>query len=148
MDDKQLEERLNLLKSSYDRLPSSVDTDEILKKIENGNNVAPIVKKNKGSKRQRITVWAVSVASVLLIGVLGTSFLEDQKNTTISDQELNEDDITKLEKQYEKERLKRRQMLQLDEADFATIEFVHYADNIFSAQISPGTLEGKNDDIL
>lgn len=147
MDDKQLEERLNLLKSSYDRLPSSVDTDEILKKIENGNNVAPIVKKNKGSKRQRITVWAVSVASVLLIGVLGTTFLEDQKNTTISDQELNEDDITKLEKQYEKERLKRRQMLQLDEADFATIEFVHYADNIFSAQISPGTLEGKNDDI-
>ena len=29
MDDKQLEERLNLLKSSYDRLPSSLDTDEI-----------------------------------------------------------------------------------------------------------------------
>ena len=146
MDDKQLEERLTLLKSSYDRLPSSVDTDEILKKIENENNVAPI-KKSKGSKWQRVTVWAVSIASVFIIGILGTSFLYESNEGTTSRQEYSEDDIKNLVKQYEKERLKRQQILQLDEAEFANIEFVQYADNIFSAQISPGTLEGKNDDV-
>ncbi|MEK3980797.1 hypothetical protein MKY37_17345 [Psychrobacillus sp. FSL K6-2836] len=147
MDDKQLEERLNLLKSSYDRLPSFADTDEILKKIENENNVAPIVKKNKGTKRQRITVWAVSLASVFIIGILGTTFLNDSNDVITSDQENSGDDIKNLEKQYKEERLKRQQMLQMDEVDFANIEFVQYADNIFTAQISPGTLEGKNDDV-
>ena len=147
MDDKQLEERLNLLKSSYDRLPSSVDTDEILQKIENENHVVPIEQKSKGSKRQRVTVWAVSIASVFIIGILGTSFLYESNEGTKSQQEYSEDDIKNLVKKYEKERLKRQQILQLDEAEFANIEFVQYADNIFSAQISPGTLEGKNDDV-
>lgn len=32
MDDKKLEDRLALLKSSYDRLPSTIDSDDILKK--------------------------------------------------------------------------------------------------------------------
>ena len=147
MDDKQLEERLNLLKSSYDRLPSSVDTDEILQKIENENHVVPIEKKSKGSKWQRVTVWAVSISSVFIIGILGTSFLYESNEGTKSQQENSEDDIKNLVKKYEKERLKRQQILQLDEAEFANIEFVQYADNIFSAQISPGTLEGKNDDV-
>ncbi|MCZ8540424.1 hypothetical protein [Psychrobacillus psychrodurans] len=147
MDDKQLEERLNLLKSSYDRLPSSLDTDEILQKIENENNIAPVEKKSKGSKWQRITVWAVSIASVFVIGILGTTFLNDSNDVTTSDQENSEDDIKNLEKKYKEERLKRQQMLQMDEVEFASIEFVQYADSIFSAQISPGTLEGKNDNI-
>lgn len=147
MDDKQLEERLNLLKSSYDRLPSSVDTEEIIRKIENEHNIAPAEKKSKGSKWQRITVWTVSIASVFIIGILGTTFLNDSNDVTTSDQENSEDDIKNLEKQYKEERLKRQQMLQMDEVEFASIEFVQYADNIFSAQISPGTLEGKNDDV-
>ena len=147
MDDKQLEERLHLLKSSYDRMPSTVETDEILKKIENENNEAPIKKKTKSSKRQRITVWAVSIASALLIGVLGITFLEEQQNTSTSDQDYNDEDIKKLEKKYEKERLKRQQTLQMNEEEFTTLGFVQYADNIFASQIVPGTLEGKNDDI-
>lgn len=147
MDDKQLEERLNLLKSSYDRLPSSVETDEILKKIENENNVPPIEKKIRVSKRQRITVWAVSVASVFIIGILGISFLNDDTGEMTGDREYSKENIKNLEKQYEKERLKRQKMLQLDDTEFSAIEFVQYADNIFSAQISPGTLEGHNDDV-
>ena len=147
MDDKQLEERLNLLKSSYDRLPSIVETDEILKKIENENNDVPIKKKTKGSKRQRITVWAVSVASIFIIGILGISFLNDDNEEMTGDQEYGEGNIKILEKQYKKERLKRQNMLQLDDTEFSAIEFVQYADNIFSAQISPGTLEGNYDDV-
>ncbi|MFJ7827472.1 hypothetical protein [Psychrobacillus sp. NPDC096623] len=147
MDDKQLEERLNLLKSSYDRLPSSVDTDEILRRIEDENTMAPIERKDKGFKWQKITVWAVSIASVFIIGILGTTFLNDFNEGTTNDQTYSEDDIKKLEKQYEKERLKRQQMLQLDKDQFAAIEFVQNADTIFAAQISPATLEGKNDNI-
>ncbi|MEK5147830.1 hypothetical protein MKX53_12505 [Psychrobacillus sp. FSL K6-4615] len=147
MDDKQLEERLNLLKSSYDRLPSSIDPGEILTKIENENNVPPIEKKIRGSKRQRITVWAVSVASVLGIGLLGTTYLTDSDNTTTSDENYSDEDIEKFKSRYKDERLKRQKILQMNDAEFTTLDFVQYADNIFSSQIAPGTLEGKNDDI-
>ncbi|MET0960878.1 MAG: hypothetical protein ABWX58_11200, partial [Psychrobacillus psychrotolerans] len=125
-----------------DRLPSSIDHDEILTKIENENNVPPIEKKIRGSKRQRITV-----ASVFIIGILGITFLNDADEEMTGVQESSEENIKNLEKWYEKERLKRQQMLQLDDAEFSAIEFVQDADNIFLGQISPGTLEGKNDDV-
>lgn len=147
MDDKQLEERLGLLKSSYDRLPSSIDADEIFKKIENENTVIPDEKKTKGSRRQRFTVWAVSIASLFVIGILGTTFLANEDDTTTNEHQFSEANIKELEKQYQEERSKRSQMLHMEEDEFALIEFVQYADNIFSAQISPGTLEGKNDNI-
>ncbi|MFZ0576874.1 MAG: hypothetical protein WAM41_05130, partial [Psychrobacillus psychrotolerans] len=147
MDDKQLEERLSLLKSSYDRLPSSIDPGKILTKIENENNVPPIEKKIRGSKRQRITVWAVSLASVLVIGLLGTTYLTDSDNTTISDENYSDEDLEKFKSRYKEERLKRQKILQMNDAEFTALDFVQYADNIFSSQIAPGTLEGKNDDI-
>lgn len=147
MDDKQLEERLNLLKSSYDRLPSTIDPDEILTKIENDNNIPPLEKKSRGSKRQRITVWAVSVASVLVIGLLGTTYLTDLDDTPTSDENLSDENIEKFKSRYKDERIKRQKILQMNEAEFTTLGFVQYADNIFASQIAPGTLEGKNDDI-
>lgn len=88
-----------------------------------------------------------NIINNFIIGILGTTFLNDSNDVTTSDQENREDDIKNLEKQYKEERLKRQQMLQMDEVEFASIEFVQYADNIFSAQISPSTLEGKNDDV-
>ncbi|MGB3100417.1 MAG: hypothetical protein WBB56_00815, partial [Psychrobacillus psychrotolerans] len=128
MDDKQLEERLSLLKSSYDRLPSSIDPGKILTKIENENNVPPIEKKIRGSKRQRITVWAVSVASVLVIGLLGTTYLTDSDNTTISDGNYSDEDLEKFKSRYKEERLKRQKILQMNDAEFTALDFVQYAD--------------------
>jgi len=147
MDDKQLEERLNLLKSSYDRLPSTVDTEEILTKIENEKNVLPIEKKTRGSKRQRITVWAVSLASVFVIGILGITYFTDSDDTTTSNENYSDQDIEKLRERYQDERIKRQHMLQMNEDEFTSLGFVQYADNIFASQIEPGTLEGKNDNI-
>ncbi|MEK4084957.1 hypothetical protein [Psychrobacillus sp. FSL K6-1415] len=147
MDDKQLEERLNLLKSSYDRLPSSLDTDEILQKIVNENNIAPVEKKSKGSKWQRITVWAVSIASVFVIGILGTTYLNDSDDSITRNENYSDKEIEKLKKRYNDERLKRQKILHMNEVEFNTLGFVQYADNIFTSQIDPGTLEGENDNI-
>ena len=133
MDDKQLEERLKLLKSSYDRLPSSIDTDEILKKIKNETNVTPIEKKKKGFKWQRITVWAVSIASALIIGILGSSYVLKEE---MFQQEEQMSDVTKelierMKKNYPIEREKRRELLNLSEEEFSQIAFIQAADSNF-----------------
>ncbi|MCZ8535189.1 hypothetical protein [Psychrobacillus psychrodurans] len=134
MDDKQLEERLNLLKSSYDRLPSSVDTEEIIRKIENEHNIAPAEKKSKGSKWQRITVWTVSIASVFIIGILGSSYiLEDEKKIQQGEQmsDATKEFIEQLKKDYPIEREKKRELLNLSEEEFSQIPFIEFADSSF-----------------
>lgn len=134
MDDKQLEERLNLLKSSYDRLPSSVDTEEIIRKIENEHNIAPVEKKSKGSKWQRITVWAVSIAIVVIIGILGSSYiLEDEKMIQQGEQmsDATKEFIERIKKDYLIEREKRRELLNLSEEEFSQIPFIQSADSNF-----------------
>lgn len=133
MDDKQLEERLNLLKSSYDRLPSSVDTDEILRKIEieNEKNVTPIEKKTKGYKWQRITVWAVSIASVFLIGILGSSYILEEGTQGEQMSDATKEFIERLKKDYLIEREKRRELLHLSEEEFSQIPIIQSADSYF-----------------
>ena len=75
MDDKQLEERLNLLKESYERVPEQMDVEGVLNKIEEVPQV--VEKKNKGIKWQRVAVWIVSIASVFVIGLLGVSNINE-----------------------------------------------------------------------
>jgi|GEM_PF-6102199 len=146
MDDKQLEDRLDLLKTSYERLPSQIDVDDILNKIEEEPQVTE--KKNKGTKWQRVTVWTVSIASVFIIGILGASLLHGANDKSTEDTEYTEQDIEKLVQNYATERQKRQKQLEMTEKEFSSLGFVQYADSIFSAQISPGTLEGKNDDLF
>ncbi|KQL33451.1 hypothetical protein [Psychrobacillus sp. FJAT-21963] len=133
MDDKQLEERLNLLKTSYDRVPSSIDTDGILNKIEL-EKVEPLSKnKTTKSKWQKITVLAVSIASILIIGILGATFLledETRHGKEIQNEE-SKAFLEKLKKNYPIEREKRREMLNLSEEEFSQIEFIRLADMHF-----------------
>lgn len=111
MDDKQLEERIHLLKDSYERIPPEIDVDDILNKLDEAPQVNE--KKNKGTKWQRITVWAVSIASVFIIGVLSASYLEGGviKNSQNKQEELEQvNDLIEyaesLKEQYEIEREK------------------------------------------
>lgn len=147
MDDKKLEGRLELLKSSYERLPSTIDTEDILKKIEKEKTSELKQPNQEKIKWQRIVVWAVSLASVFIIGILSATLLTDNQTGSEQDDSVLLGDIKEYEKKYAEERLKRQQMLEMDEEEFKELDFVHYADNIFSTQISPGSLEGKNDDI-
>lgn len=145
MDDKQLEERLYLLKDSYERIQTKIVVDDILNKLDEVPQVNE--KKNKGTKWQRLTVWAVSIASVFIITILGASFLNEANNITTDEKEYTEQDIEKLVQSYTTERQKRQKQLEMSEEAFSSLGFVQYADTIFSAQISPGTLEGKNDEL-
>ncbi|ALC84626.1 hypothetical protein AM499_01385 [Bacillus sp. FJAT-22090] len=133
MDDKQLEERLDLLKTSYDRVPSSIDTDEILNKIEL-EKVEPLSKnKTTKSKWQKVAELAVSIASILIIGILGATFLledETRQGKEIQNEE-SKAFLEKLKKNYPIERKKRREMLNLSEEEFSQIEFIRSADMNF-----------------
>ncbi|MDF2064993.1 hypothetical protein [Bacillus sp. Cr_A10] len=133
MDDKQLEERLDLLKTSYDKVPSSIDTDGILNKIEL-EKVEPLSKnKITKSKWQRFTVLAVSFASTLIIGILGATFLfedETRHGKEIQNEE-SKAFLEKLKKNYPIEREKRREMLNLSEEEFSQIDFIKSADMHF-----------------
>ena len=132
MDDKQLEERFDLLKTSYERVPSNFDADEVLNKIKEETIPTAKEERHKDSKWQKVTVWAVSLASIFIIGVLGSTFLKE--NTILEEGQLSETSkkfIDKLKKEYPLEREKRREMLNLPEEEFSQIEFISLADSNF-----------------
>ena len=143
MDDKKLEDRLALLKSSYDRLPSTIDTDEILKNIDKDKFVEPTQVNRKKINWQRVAVWLASAAAILVIGIIGASFQEE--NTPTNANQLADIDgegnvpladasiefIERLKNNYEKEREKRREMLHLTEEEFSKLPFVQGADTLY-----------------
>ncbi|WP_342598698.1 hypothetical protein MHB48_14575 [Psychrobacillus sp. FSL H8-0483] len=146
MDDKQLEDRLDLLKTSYERVPSADNTDEIIKKIVEEKVQPPYEKKGKGTKWQRITVWTVSIACVFIIGILGASFLTedvDHANEDGSEQVeyeldiLTEQFLEDLKGVYPKEREKRRQVLKLTEEEYSKIAFIERADSTYNFYTEP-----------
>lgn len=161
MDNKQLEERLNLLKESYERLRDQMDVEGILNQLE---EAPPILeKKNKGTRWQRVTVWAVSIASIFIITILGASYTKKEANVGSEQVETNiviEQFLERLKEEYPKEREKRRQLLDLTEAEFSKIGFIQTADSLYKFYTSPNnnllgtrvnngdTLQSRVNDIL
>ncbi|WP_313894558.1 hypothetical protein [Psychrobacillus sp.] len=139
MDDKQLEERLDLLKSSYNRVPSSFNADEVLQKIEKEIVQPPPSKQSKGTTWQKVTVWAVGIASLFVVGILGGIYLSDERASQGEGQlnEANKEFVEKLKKGYPIEREKRREMLNLSEEEFTQIEFIRSADSSFEHITNP-----------
>lgn len=138
MDDKQLEERLHLLKDSYERIPAQMDVDGILNKIEDAPQV--IEKKNKGSKWQRVTVWMVSIASIFIIGVLGVSYTKEDVSQGNKMEELEvvtQQFLNRLNEEYPIEREKRRELLNLTEEEFSQIAFIQLADSEYDFYMNP-----------
>lgn len=122
MDNDIFEKRMEFLKKSYERVPTSFDQDEVFRKIEQEETSRPVDKKkpSKHGMRQHITVWTMSIASVFLIGLISAGYLADQKNSEeeiIDSSELDEY-IEELKAKYEVEKEKRREMLKLDEEHF------------------------------
>lgn len=136
MDDKQFEQQMNLLKKSYNRVPSKFKADEVLSKIEaegQQQHNGSIVNSSKTSKWQKVSVWAVSLASVFLIGILSASFLNDGKEQgSEQDSVIDSKDIEELEIAFEKEKETRREILGMTEEQFSQLGFVSIADQIFA----------------
>lgn len=123
MSNDHFEKRMEFLKKSYERIPSTFDPEEVFKKIDAEHPPAPVEQKpvKKGGFRQRITVLAVSVASVFIIGFIANDVLDgNNQNPNEENLESGEIDafIEELKQQFEVEKEKRREMLQLDEEHF------------------------------
>lgn len=131
MANDNFEKRMEFLKKSYERVPSSFDPDEVFRKIDEEKVPQPTIQKSsKGEIRQRITVWAVSLASIFMIGLIGAGLVLEQKQKSeeeIIQSPVKDEFIENLLKQYEEEREKSREMLKLDEVYFK--EYAGYADS-------------------
>lgn len=123
MSNDHFEKRMEFLKKSYDRVPSSFDPEEIFKKIDEEQIPRPVhqKKKNNGEFRKKVTVWAASIASVFILTVIGTVLIYDQKQQA-EEQKLEspvtDEYIENMKRQYEVEKEKRMEILKLDEEHF------------------------------
>lgn len=131
MDNDNFEKRMEFLKKSYDRVQSSFDPDEVFKKIdEEKMQPSNMQKPAKGGFRHHLTVWAMGIASIFIIGIIGTGYVLDQKQKSeeeIIDSPVTDEFIESLLVRYEEEREKRREMLKLDEEYFK--HYASYADS-------------------
>lgn len=150
MDDKQFEQQMKLLKKSYDRVPSKFRAEDVLDRIDDESNrqlEVSLVKSDKSSKWQKASVWAVSLASVFLIGILSASFLNDgnkQGNATGEESvETNAKDLEQLEKDYQKERDARQEMLGMTDEQFDQLGFVSLADQLFAQTVNSDSVEAR-----
>ncbi len=145
MDDKQFEQQMKLLKKSYDRVPSKFNMDDVLGEIEaEGKQPKEIqsIKTPVASKWQKVSVWAVSLASMFLIGLLSASFMNDgNENGDEPVAEYDANDIETLKKAYQLERDKRQKILGLTNNQFDQLAFVKSADQIFAEAIHPDRIE-------
>lgn len=143
MDDKQFEKRMELLKKSYDRLEPQLDPEAVFTQIEKENEVQqeqenPLVQKPP-SKWQKSAVWMVSIASVLLVSVLVSSYVIQQPGSLSSEEKaLKEDEkkteekdwVKRLTEKYnsKKEQIRRELSVTIDELN--AFQFIKNADSM------------------
>lgn len=129
MDNERFEKRMELLKKSYERVPSTFDPSKVLQKLEAETKPADMPAGKRKKINQQVMVWVVGIASILIISLIAGLYVADQKNTDeepVTSEELDQF-ITKLQKDYEKEREKRRALLKLEKEDFEKYD----ANNLF-----------------
>lgn len=137
MDDKQFEDRMKLLKKSYDKVPSQFQLEKIVGQIESENQKLQAIEyiKKPRKNRQKLIVWAISIASIFILSILGsTYFFENDKQLQQGSEgqytfaEVFED----IEKDYPVAREKNRKLLKMKEKDYAEIGFVNWADTRYN----------------
>ncbi|CAM3201887.1 hypothetical protein FITA111629_09480 [Filibacter tadaridae] len=146
MENNDFEKRLGFLKKSYERVPSTFDSEKVLRKIDEETNKTreekPTIKKvNKFG--QKVTVWVVSIASIFIIGFISVAYMAEQH--TSGEQEvqsvITDDYLEKLKEDYTFERENRRKLLGLEEGLFSELEFIGYADMNYSFVTNADNIE-------
>ncbi|MGE7623086.1 hypothetical protein ACQKMD_08550 [Viridibacillus sp. NPDC096237] len=142
MDDKKFEDRMKLLKKSYDKVPSKFQQQEVLEQIKiEQQNV--IIEKPAYSKSRNLPIWLVGVASLFVIGIISLIMLygndyqlkQGQIPTPTPQTDPVEDSykelIKELIKEYPKYREQSRESLHMTEKSFKELGFVQLADAQF-----------------
>lgn len=81
MDDKQLEEKLQLLDKSYHRMPQHLDVDALMQKIdeEENANAQPVINKQP----KKMWVWGLGAAAMFIGGVLVSPYILEQESESV-----------------------------------------------------------------
>ncbi|MFC9542186.1 hypothetical protein ACFTQ7_20250 [Lysinibacillus sp. NPDC056959] len=139
MDDKQFEKRMELLKKSYDRMEPQLDPETVFAQIEaedaTQQSQETVITKKPPSKWQKPAVWIACIASVLLVGVLVSSYVINP-STFVQTAEQEQDQgkaydewLSNFTKEYKEKREQMRQELDIPEKEFSIISKVQMADN-------------------
>ncbi|MGE7094060.1 hypothetical protein ACQKII_22015 [Lysinibacillus sp. NPDC048646] len=147
MDEQQFDKRMALLKKSYDRMEPQLDPVDVFAQIKT-EEVAPskqIVSspQKHPAKWQKPAVWAVSIASVLLVGVLVMPYFIKQPENLQSEepQELaptkveNDEWIENITKKYQSKKEQIRKELKVSADELAAFEFIKTADSTLNYYI-------------
>ncbi|WP_324728998.1 hypothetical protein VO178_21105 [Lysinibacillus fusiformis] len=141
MDDQQFNQRMALLKKSYERMESKLEPQNVLQQIENEDAKRESQEINKmvpkpSTKWQKPAVWIASIASVLLVGILMSSYMFHPSTSVHSNEEKIESSyeewFSSLQKKYQEKREKTRQELHIPEQDFRKLSFIGIADNKYN----------------
>ncbi len=141
MDDQQFNQRMALLKKSYERMESKLEPQHVLQQIENEDAKRESQEINKmvpkpSTKWQKPAVWIASIASVLLVGILMSSYMFHPSTSVHSNEEKIESSyeewFSSLQKKYQEKREKTRQELHIPEQDFRKLSFIGIADNKYN----------------
>lgn len=141
MDDKQFDQRMALLKKSYERMEAKLDPQRVLHQIEAEDNVRESLEnmnpvRKPSARWQKSAVWIASIASVLLVGILISSYMFHPSALVHSDEEKiesnYEDWFSRFQKKYLEKREKTRLELNIPEENFKKLTFVESADNIYN----------------
>lgn len=142
MDDKKMDEKLALLKKSYDRMPQHLDVDALMQKIDDEEKAAaiPVVMPRK----KKWGIWAVTAAALFTAGVLVSPTILQQdegaqtQQTAIENRALIDTDVAvftqsditeeKVKEAIEGMRQSLQQTLALDDEQFNALPFVQAGD--------------------
>ncbi|WP_433595347.1 hypothetical protein [Lysinibacillus xylanilyticus] len=139
MDDKQFEKRMELLKKSYNRMEPQLDPEAVFAQIEAENATQKaqetVTTQKPSSRWQKPAIWIASIASVLLLSVLVSSyvinpstFVQTAEQEQDQEQEKKYDEwLSNFTKKYQEKREQMRKELDIPEKEFS--EIVQIADN-------------------
>ncbi|PCD81731.1 hypothetical protein CNQ87_13880 [Lysinibacillus fusiformis] len=137
MDDKQFNQRMALLKKSYERMESKLEPQHVLQQIEVEDETRESLEsinmvRNPSAKWKKMALWITSIASVLLVGILISSYMLPPSAFVQSDEEkiesTYEDWLSSLQKKYQEKREKTRIELNIPEEYFKKLSFVESAE--------------------
>ncbi len=136
MDDKQFNQRMALLNKSYERMESQLDPQRVLQQIDAEDHARESLEsvnmaRKPSGKWQKSAVWIASIASVLLVGILISTYMYPSAFVQSDEEKIEssyEEWFSSLQKKYQEKREKTRIELNIPEDDFKKLSFVETAD--------------------
>lgn len=123
-------------------MESQLDPQRVLQQIEAEDNVRESLEsmntvRKPSARWQKSAVWIASIASVLLVGILISSYMFHPSALVHSDEEKEiesnyEDWFSRFQKKYHEKREKTRLELNIPEENFKKLTFVVSADYLYN----------------